>query len=375
MTVGILSNALLLAQGNAWAGNLTFSFRRASSPSLIDYYQGISLGNNRSATLGGTVPNYLDVYDETGVSAYDENITRFAFNNGLESFINVQFSEVTTGGNIAIGSLNHDVPRPNNTYTLAWVQNIGAVGNIFDGAVWLTQNGQSGGFGSSLRPGFYLSGWVLPHEIGHALGLIHPSDASEFGVTSNYPVAQNDLQFTIMAYGNHPTENSPVFDYQLYDIAALQKLYGRNETHNAGSSVYSIFHESAPINGVRQFGGDVAGSFDRIFSIWDGGGIDSIDASAYSTSAYIDLRPGHFSSIGPDAFTNNGPFLAGTVNNNNTITLGSNGSLGRENMANAVFASFSQVAGDRPVKIHPMVSRTIEPALLEKLRINQGAGQ
>jgi hypothetical protein len=107
MTVGILSNALLLAQGNAWAGNLTFSFRRASSPSLIDYYQGISLGNNRSATLGGAVPNYLDVYDETGVSAYDENITRFAFNNGLESFINVQFSEVTTGGNIAIGSLNH----------------------------------------------------------------------------------------------------------------------------------------------------------------------------------------------------------------------------------------------------------------------------
>ncbi len=44
-------------------------------------------------------------------------------------------------------------------------------------------------------------------------------------------------------------------------------------------------------------------------------------------------------------------------------------------LATAVLANFSQVAGNRPVNIHPFVSRSVEPALLEKLRVNQGADQ
>ena len=41
-------------------------------------------------------------------------------------------------------------------------------------------------------------------------------------------------------------------------------------------------------------------------------------------------------------------------------------------LATAVLANFSQVAGDRPVNIHPIVGRSVDSALLEKLRINQG---
>ena len=44
-------------------------------------------------------------------------------------------------------------------------------------------------------------------------------------------------------------------------------------------------------------------------------------------------------------------------------------------LATAVLANFSQVAGDRPVDIHPIVARSVEPALLEKLRIKQGGEQ
>jgi cytolysin-activating lysine-acyltransferase len=36
--------------------------------------------------------------------------------------------------------------------------------------------------------------------------------------------------------------------------------------------------------------------------------------------------------------------------------------------ATAVLANFRQLAGDKPVKIHPMVGRLIDPAVLEKLR-------
>jgi cytolysin-activating lysine-acyltransferase len=38
-------------------------------------------------------------------------------------------------------------------------------------------------------------------------------------------------------------------------------------------------------------------------------------------------------------------------------------------LATAVLANFSQVAGDRPVSIHPIVSRSVEPELLEKLKM------
>jgi hemolysin-activating ACP:hemolysin acyltransferase len=37
-------------------------------------------------------------------------------------------------------------------------------------------------------------------------------------------------------------------------------------------------------------------------------------------------------------------------------------------LATAVLANFSQVAGERPVNIHPFVSRSVDPEILDKLR-------
>ncbi len=42
---------------------------------------------------------------------------------------------------------------------------------------------------------------------------------------------------------------------------------------------------------------------------------------------------------------------------------------GDRTQATAVLANFRQLAGDRPVKIHPLVGRLIDPAVLEKLRV------
>jgi cytolysin-activating lysine-acyltransferase len=41
-------------------------------------------------------------------------------------------------------------------------------------------------------------------------------------------------------------------------------------------------------------------------------------------------------------------------------------------LATAVLANFSQVAGDRPVSIHPIVGRSVDAALLETLRVSKG---
>src|SRR3546814_6954343 len=88
-------------------------------------------------------------------------------------------------------------------------------------------------------------------------------------------------------------------------IRALQHLYGADFTTNNGNTVYSW----NPLNGQTLVDGAVAISpgGNRIFAtIWDGGGVDTYDLSAYSTNLNIDLRPGQhstFSSTGSEEQT------------------------------------------------------------------------
>nr|VFJ65259.1 MAG: serralysin [Candidatus Kentron sp. FW] len=67
----------------------------------------------------------------------------------------------------------------------------------------------------------------------------------------------------------------------LNDVAALQYLYGANTNYNSGNNEYSW------------------GSGDHVYeTIWDSGGNDTINASNQREGATIDLREGHWNSIG-----------------------------------------------------------------------------
>jgi serralysin len=82
----------------------------------------------------------------------------------------------------------------------------------------------------------------------------------------------------------------------IYDIAALQHLYGANFRTNKGNTVYawSAATGEAFINGIGQ--GAPGGN--RVFeTIWDGGGIDTYDFSNYSTNLSISLGPGSWSHV------------------------------------------------------------------------------
>jgi Ca2+-binding RTX toxin-like protein len=126
---------------------------------------------------------------------------------------------------------------------------------------------------------------TMMHEMLHTLGLRDVDDVI-------YPEEGADLaRYTIMGRLLHPGEQRYPTEPLLYDIAALQALYGRNTSTGAGTSVYDQFTEA---------GGFFQGQ-DRIFCIWDASGNDTIDASALNAAALIDLRPGYFSSIGPGA--------------------------------------------------------------------------
>lgn len=124
---------------------------------------------------------------------------------------------------------------------------------------------------------------LLLHEFGHALGLEHPGAFDAGGNLpsggDDLPVAEQNWQYTVMAYDGHPASNVVPMSYMLYDIAALQALYGANTFTRAGNDVYTF-------------------SAADLACIWDGGGDDTIDASESTAGVGIDLRQGTFSSIG-----------------------------------------------------------------------------
>ncbi len=134
--------------------------------------------------------------------------------------------------------------------------------------------------------------YVFVHEIGHALGLAHPHD--DGGNSSIFPGVDNDQdsgnfglnQFigTVMSYVTTNSPYSPGFDTNYgfaagpmaFDIAAIQYLYGINDTYKTGDDTYYLPTSNSPGNYWT--------------SIWDAGGNDTISAQNATNSAVINLN-------------------------------------------------------------------------------------
>lgn len=140
------------------------------------------------------------------------------------------------------------------------------------------------------------------HELGHSLGLKHGQETSTYGAM---PSNLDAMEYSVMTYRSYvggPTTGYTnetygyAQTYMMYDIAALQHMYGADFTSNSGNTTYRW----DPVTGTTYVNGMAAitPGGNRIFmTVWDGNGIDTYDLSAYTTGVNVNLNPGSSSLL------------------------------------------------------------------------------
>ena len=143
---------------------------------------------------------------------------------------------------------------------------------------------------------------TMLHEVGHSLGLKHAQDTAVYGAL---PTSLRAMPYSVMSYqsyvgapitGNYTNQSTSYAQTLMSsDILAIQKIYGANYTTNADNTVYSWTPNSGStfVNGVAE---EMTAGNKIFHTIWDGGGNDTYDFSAYTTDVAVDLSPGAWST-------------------------------------------------------------------------------
>ncbi len=240
---------------------------------------------------------YADDSDEANdpypLNDVQQNAIRLALNM-IETYIDVDFVEVPFDLNVSLATIMFctNAQSGSAAYEYGLAPRGGGdaeqgIGNI-QGDIWYNNTEPTPGFDpraiwtpEEVGPGSFFYTTTI-HEVGHALGLKHPF--SDPGQT--LPLSVDLTTWTVMSYTTpgpgqpefHPDAGSST--YNLWDVEELQLRYNANEDFNPGNTHY--FYSTTE---------------SRQQTLWDGGGIDTINLTHHSQNETISLREGTFTTL------------------------------------------------------------------------------
>jgi serralysin len=263
---------------------------------------------NAGTTPYAPVVNIGDVADYLTNSYWEVNGTvahHWGGNTISYNFGNLTATEQT----IALSALNlwHDVAN------ITFVQTTGTANINFNhnGSMQAFTSGSWNDAGTTLSETIDISSnWVTTygtqlgsysyqtyiHEIGHAIGLGHGgpyNGSATYGVDNTY--ANDTWQLSLMSYMDQTDYGSASFRFtmtpMMADILATQNLYGAATTRT-GDTVYGFGSTAGSLYDFSSYSQAPA------LTIYDSGGIDTLNASGYGQNQVINLAGGSFSNIG-----------------------------------------------------------------------------
>lgn len=212
---------------------------------------------------------------------------------------NVNFTEKASGGDGHMTFGNYSGGQ-DGAAAFAYLP---GTGTGYDGTSWYLINNS---YTPNKTPGLNNYGrQTLTHEIGHTLGLAHPGDYNAGNGNPTYNDAtygQDTRGYSLMSYWSESNTNQnfskggveayasgPLID----DIAAIQKLYGANFNTRASDTTYGFNSNTG-----RDFLSASSNADKLVFSVWDGGGNDTLDFSGFTQNQKINLNETSFSDVG-----------------------------------------------------------------------------
>ena len=180
--------------------------------------------------------------------------------------------------------------------------------NVVIGTTALSfQNITTFGTNDTTNQGGY--GWTtVLHEIGHALAFNHPGNYNASADLATQQIYYLDTtQYSLMSYfgasysGANTVVNGVSINPQtpmLFDIAAIQRVYGANTTTLSGGDTFG-FNASASITGNTALNSvyNFSSNGTPVATIWDGGVNNTLDVSGFTQAGTVNLNAGGFSSV------------------------------------------------------------------------------
>jgi serralysin len=250
--------------------DLTFSFPTSGS------YYGAGYGC-------GEAGNGFEAFNSAQQAAVRTILKSFS------AVSNLQFTEVTESTTQHVDFRFAESNSPNTAW--AYMPTLADEG----GDAWF--NKSSNCYDSPVKGNYAYT--TMLHEIGHSLGLKHPHEVE--GDFLALPTSRDSMEYTVMSYRSYVGASTTAgycnetWGYaqslMMYDIAAIQGMYGADYTTNNGATKYSWSATTGEmfINGVGQ---GKPGGNQVLLTVWDGGGTDTYNLSNYANAVTINLAPG-----------------------------------------------------------------------------------